>query len=77
MKIKLLRISAIGLAVMLACVNLVVSQERPKRPALSKLPAGVHVLRDLQYVEGGHERNRLDLYQLVQYASPRVYRSCR
>ena len=38
------------------------SQERPKRPADPKLPAGVKVLRDLQYVEGGHERNRLDLY---------------
>ena len=52
----------IGLAAMLAWVNLAVSQERPKRPAAPKLPAGVKVLRDLQYVEGGHERNRLDLY---------------
>ncbi len=52
----------IGLAAMLAWVNLAASQERPKRPAAPKLPAGVKVLRDLQYVEGGHERNRLDLY---------------
>ncbi len=52
----------IGLAAMLAWVTLAASQERPKRPAAPKLPAGVKVLRDLQYVEGGHERNRLDLY---------------
>jgi acetyl esterase/lipase len=26
------------------------------------LPEGVRVLRDLPYVEGGHERQRLDLY---------------
>ncbi len=56
---KLTRIWAIGLAAMLAYVNLAVSQERPKQPGL---PPGVRVLRDLQYVEGGHERNRLDLY---------------
>ena len=43
-------------------VNLAVSQERPKRPAPPRLPEGVKVLRDLPYVEGGHERNRLDLY---------------
>ena len=61
-KMKLTRIWVIGLAVMLAWMNLAVSQERPKRPAAPKPPAGVQVLRDLQYVEGGHERNRLDLY---------------
>ena len=37
------------------------SQEQTKRLA-PQVPAGVKVLRDLQYVEGGHERNRLDLY---------------
>ena len=59
---KLTRNLLIGLAAMLAWVNLAASQDRPKRPAASKLPAGVKLLRDLQYVEGGHERNRLDLY---------------
>ena len=59
---KLTRILVIGLAAMLAWVNLAVSQERPKRPDASKLPAGVKLVRDLQYVENGHERNRLDLY---------------
>ena len=58
---KLTRIGVIGLAVMLAWVNLAASQERPKRPA-ARVPAGVKVLQDLQYVESGHERNRLDLY---------------
>jgi len=56
---KLTRIGAIGLAIFLAWVNLAVSQKRPAPP---KLPEGVRVLRNLQYVEGGHERNRLDLY---------------
>jgi len=55
---KLTRILAVGLAVFLAWVNLVVSQERRAPPKLSK---GAKTLRDLQYVEGGHERNRLDL----------------
>ena len=59
---KLTRICAIGLAAMLAWANLAAAQERPKRPAAPKLPEGVRALRDLQYVEGGHERNRLDLY---------------
>jgi acetyl esterase/lipase len=38
------------------------SQEQPKRPAPPALPPGIKLLRDLAYVEGGHERNRLDLY---------------
>ncbi len=59
---KLTRIWAIGLVVTLAWLNLAVSQEQPNRPAAPKLPAGFRVLRDLQYVDGGHERNRLDLY---------------
>ena len=59
---KTTRIWAIGLAAMLAWGTLAASQERPRRPAPPRLPEGVKVLRDLQYVEGGHERNRLDLY---------------
>jgi acetyl esterase/lipase len=43
-----------GLAMLLAWVKLSAAQE--------KLPEGVKVLRNLPYVEGGHERNRLDLY---------------
>jgi len=59
---KLTRNWVIGLAAMLAWVNLAASQERPKQPAAAKLPAGIKLVQDLQYVENGHERNRLDLY---------------
>ena len=56
---KRTRVWLMGMAVMLGWVNLTASQDRPKP---SRLPQGVKVLRDLQYVEDGHERNRLDLY---------------
>ena len=59
---KLTRNWVIGLATMLAWVNLAASQERPKQPAVPKLSAGIKLVQDLQYVENGHERNRLDLY---------------
>jgi acetyl esterase/lipase len=59
---KPMRITMIGLAAMLAWASLAASQERPRRPGPPRLPEGVKALRDLQYVEGGHERNRLDLY---------------
>jgi acetyl esterase/lipase len=36
--------------------------EGPARPARSGLPPGARVLRDLEYVPSGHERQRLDLY---------------
>lgn len=48
-----------GLALVLGWGSMASSQERPKP---SRLPEGVEVLRDLQYVEDGHERHRLDLY---------------
>ena len=54
---KSMRFFAFGLAATLALVNLAAGQP-PRRP----LPPGVNVLRDLPYVENGHERNRLDLY---------------
>jgi acetyl esterase/lipase len=56
------QISLIGLATVLAWMNLAASQEQRKPLTPPRLPEGVKVLRDLQYVEGGHERNRLDLY---------------
>jgi acetyl esterase/lipase len=52
----------IGVALLLAWVNVAIAQAQPKQPAPSRLPAGVVALRDVPYVEGGHERNRLDLY---------------
>jgi acetyl esterase/lipase len=47
------------LGLVLAWTNPAISQERPKPP---RAPQGVKVLKDLSYVENGHERNRLDLY---------------
>jgi acetyl esterase/lipase len=46
------------LAAMLAWANLVSAQEPSGRSA----SPGIRVLRDLPYVEGGHEQQRLDLY---------------
>lgn len=56
---KLRRAWLAGLALVLVWGGMASSQERPKP---SRLPEGVEVLRDLQYVEDGHERHRLDLY---------------
>jgi acetyl esterase/lipase len=61
-KVTLMRSAVIGLAVMLVWASLGASQERPRRPGPPRLPEGVKALRDLPYVENGHERNRLDLY---------------
>ena len=55
------RIVAMALAVVFTWVAVTNAQQQPKRSA-PKPPIGVKILRDLQYVEGGHERNRLDLY---------------
>ena len=50
----------LAVAMMFGCAGLADAQQ-PKRPT-PKVPAGVKALRDLAYVEDGHERNRLDLY---------------
>ncbi len=49
-----------GLVVLLATGFIALAQQRSKMP--QRLPKGVKVFRDLEYVQGGHERNRLDLY---------------
>jgi acetyl esterase/lipase len=59
---KLTRITTIGLVAMLAVANLTVSQ--------SKAATGPEVLRNVAYIEGGHERNRLDLYLPRDAAKP-------
>lgn len=41
-----------------------------KKAASPAALAGVQVVRDLEYVQGGHERNRLDLYLPEQAARP-------
>jgi acetyl esterase/lipase len=50
----------LAVAMMFGCAGLADAQQ-PQRPT-PKVPAGVKALRDLAYVEDGHERNRLDLY---------------
>jgi acetyl esterase/lipase len=46
-----------------ATVAPAISQSEPPQPAgMSPLPAGIHMLHDLAYVPGGHERQKLDLY---------------
>jgi acetyl esterase/lipase len=54
-------ILAIGLVMVLAWASLTAAQERPRRPQ-PRLPEGTKVMRDVPYIENGHERNRLDLY---------------
>ncbi|MGQ9575436.1 MAG: alpha/beta hydrolase fold domain-containing protein [Thermoguttaceae bacterium] len=52
--------------------------ERKKPPQIKKLrpggmgrlPAGIRVERDLEYVPGGHERNKLDLYLPAKAEGP-------
>ena len=43
-----------------SCGHLALGQEQPQ-PS-SDLPPGVRWLRDLEYIPGGHERQKLDLY---------------
>jgi acetyl esterase/lipase len=50
------------LIVLLALGSLACGQEQSKTPDVSALPPGVRWLRDLEYVPGGHERQKLDLY---------------
>jgi hypothetical protein len=69
MKRNLVRIA--GLLIALAWANLAASQEeRPKQPAAAKLPTPVKTVLDCQYLEHGHERNRLDLYLVVVKGRP-------
>jgi acetyl esterase/lipase len=51
-----------ALICLLAWTNLASGQEPPRPPDTLDLPAGVRRLRDLEYVPGGHERQKLDLY---------------
>lgn len=59
---KLTRIATFALAALLSVQAWAAEKEPQKKSAPRKLPAGVKALRDLEYVQGGHERNRLDLY---------------
>lgn len=57
---KLMRMA--GLTITLTWATWATAQERSAPPVPPRLPSGVSVVRDLSYIEGGHERNRLDLY---------------
>ena len=57
--VKLRFVLALAGAVLVGLGPAVGAQKKAARPA--SLP-GVQVLRDLEYVQGGHDRNRLDLY---------------
>ena len=46
----------------IACILLTVASFTSVRAQQQRIPAGVRELHDLVYVEGGHERNKLDLY---------------
>ena len=56
------QVSVVGLALALTWVALTVAAQPPRRPQPPRVPEGVKVLRDISYVEGGHELQRLDLY---------------
>ena len=63
---------AMGIAALLGIAPATGAEQNrlpPIPPAAA--PPGVRVLRDLEYVPGGHERNRLDLYLPEKAAGPR------
>ena len=60
MKVKF--VWTVGLVILLAGLKPASSEQPAKNPPPPKLPAGVKAVRDIPYVEGGHKRNRLDLY---------------
>lgn len=51
----------IGAAILLVSIGL--TSRSPAQGPPARVPEGVEVLRDLAYVEGGHERQTLDLYR--------------
>ena len=50
-------VSLSSLVVLLGLASAVLAQQAPP-----KLPEGTKVFRNLEYVQGGHERQKLDLY---------------
>lgn len=60
------------LSILFTCalgIGLVWAQEKPK-PKPPVLPPGTQVLRDIEYVANGHERQKLDLYLPEKAAKP-------
>ncbi len=48
--------------IVLSLIHAAAAQVAAPRQRPPRMPPGVKVLRDLEYVAGGHERNKLDLY---------------
>jgi acetyl esterase/lipase len=51
--------------------SVALAQQPPQTSAPSDLPPGVRCLRDLEYVPGGHPRQKLDLYLPEKAGRPR------
>src|SRR6516165_12364349 len=59
---RLMRTRRVALLVVLMPVALVCAQEKDQPQRQNSLPPGTKLLRDLEYVPNGHERQKLDLY---------------
>jgi acetyl esterase/lipase len=62
MRFSLLAVAVLMVSLCLVSVDLAQEKGKTQNPAPPPLPPGVKALRDLEYVKGGHERQRLDLY---------------
>jgi len=67
---KLKFLLAVGSAMLLGLVPVPGAEKKGAQFTPPAPPPGVRVLRDLEYVQGGHERNRLDLYLPEKSARP-------
>jgi acetyl esterase/lipase len=56
--------------VLVLAVSLAAAAGAAAQPAKSKLPEGTKVHRNLEYVKGGHKRQRLDLYVPAKADAP-------
>jgi acetyl esterase/lipase len=59
-----------GASVLCEASAAIAGEATAKKPAAPGAPEGVKLLSDLEYIEGGHERNRLDLYLPEKAARP-------
>ena len=64
------RIAWLAACIALSSMAVGVAKEPPKHSEPTLPPEGVRALRDLEYIAGGHEENRLDLYLPEKSAHP-------
>ena len=57
-----LRLTVVVCVIALFCVSAAAQPPAKQPPRGPRLPEGTNAHRDLEYVDGGHERNKLDLY---------------